>query len=177
MTRWCEVKRTCKDQPKGWVITFAAIVIFYSFIYNQYDHFHFSVTMSYLSAFQFSHPPIMKTTPSSTGVCILSQMAKVPEKPLQDAIKSHSCNQCQYSSTRAYSLKVHMRKHSGEKPFKCNQCDYPCTSAGSLKRHIRIHSGENPLSCTQCDYSCKQAGSLRRHMLSKFRQGFDEHAR
>ena len=43
-------------------------------------------------------------------------MAKVPEKSLQNAIKPHSCNQCQYSCTRADNLKEHMRKHSGEKP-------------------------------------------------------------
>ena len=82
-----------------------------------------------------------------------------------DGKKTHSCNQCGYSTIEAANLKKHMLVHSGEKPFVCKQCNYSCTQAGSLKIHIRTHSGEKPFNCTQCQYSCTSARNLKRHMF------------
>ena len=37
--------------------------------------------------------------------------------------KSKKCNQCDYATSRAASLRTHLKTHSGEKSNKCNQCD------------------------------------------------------
>ena len=38
--------------------------------------------------------------------------------------KSKKCNQCDYATSRAASLRTHLKTHSGEKSNKCNQCDF-----------------------------------------------------
>ena len=37
------------------------------------------------------------------------------------------------------SLSQHMRKHTGEKPYKCPYCDHRAAQKGNLKIHIRGH--------------------------------------
>ena len=43
--------------------------------------------------------------------------------------------------------------HSGEKTNKCNQCNYASSQAGTLRVHLQTHSGEKPNKCSQCDYA------------------------
>ena len=45
------------------------------------------------------------------------------------------CNQCEYASSHADSLRTHLKTHSGEKPWKCSQCDF----ASSYSHHLRLH--------------------------------------
>ena len=78
--------------------------------------------------------------------------------------KSNKCNQCEYASSRADSLRTHVKIHSGEKSNKCNQCDYASSDVGHLKRHLKTHSGEKPNKSNHCDYASSEAGDLRRHL-------------
>lgn len=41
----------------------------------------------------------------------------------------------------------------GEKPYVCNICGKKCVSNVNLKVHLRTHSGEKPFHCMKCESS------------------------
>ena len=72
----------------------------------------------------------------------LDANVKLLKKTTGYVIKSKKCNQCDYASSHAGHLKVHLKTHIGEKSNKCNQCDYASSHAGHLRTHLKLHSGE-----------------------------------
>ncbi|XP_006874609.1 PREDICTED: zinc finger protein 516 [Chrysochloris asiatica] len=66
---------------------------------------------------------------------------ELPRGPEGDGDKTlyHSCCICAKSFPFQSSLSQHMRKHTGEKPYKCPYCDHRASQKGNLKIHIRSH--------------------------------------
>ncbi|XP_055987504.1 zinc finger protein 516 [Sorex fumeus] len=62
-------------------------------------------------------------------------------EPEADRAASHSCCICGKGFPFQSSLSQHMRKHTGEKPYKCPYCDHRASQKGNLKIHIRGHRG------------------------------------
>ncbi|XP_026688654.1 zinc finger protein 513-like [Diaphorina citri] len=48
------------------------------------------------------------------------------------------CFACNYHTHTRERMRVHVRIHSGEKPYKCNYCDYASHQAVNVKRHTLI---------------------------------------
>ena len=96
--------------------------------------------------------------------------ALVNEEPSKNKTKnnkdtlSNKCNQCDFASSQAGQLRIHLTTHSGEKPNKCNQCDYAFLGTFELRRHLKTHSGDKPNKCNQCDFATSLASNLRTHL-------------
>ncbi|XP_006635731.1 zinc finger protein 516 [Lepisosteus oculatus] len=57
----------------------------------------------------------------------------------EDKSLYYACNICGKSFPFQSSLSQHMRKHTGDKPYKCPYCDHRASQKGNLKIHIRTH--------------------------------------
>jgi len=49
----------------------------------------------------------------------------------------YSCVKCPFSSAYPGNLRVHMRRHTGEKPFRCEFCSRPFSDKSNLNSHRR----------------------------------------
>ncbi|KAL3278454.1 hypothetical protein HHI36_013775 [Cryptolaemus montrouzieri] len=83
--------------------------------------------------------------------------------------KPYICEVCDKAFSQSCNLVNHMRIHSGEKPFKCPHCDKAFTQSGNLNNHIRLHTNEKPFRCHFCDKAFVQSGNLNSHIKNNHR--------
>ncbi|GLV45931.1 Meiotic central spindle [Carabus blaptoides fortunei] len=67
------------------------------------------------------------------------------------------CQECGKSYKTNYKLQEHMRKHTGEQPYKCSMCDKAFRSKIGLAQHEAKHTGQFDYACPTCGkgFQCK----------------------
>ncbi len=72
-------------------------------------------------------------------------------------------SQCSKSFCQQGTL--HMKVHTGEKPYSCSQCSRSFAESFNLNNHVRReHAGERPFSCYQCAKIFFFSGELKKHV-------------
>lgn len=90
---------------------------------NTFTCIHCSEKLTFRSAADLlphcvSCPRVDRPTVKHTNVCIL----------------------CSYFTNQKAHMKRHLRKHTGEKPYKCYYCSYQSSDSSVLRKHEKLHA-------------------------------------
>lgn len=67
-----------------------------------------------------------------------------PNGRSDSSLFKHRCRYCGKIFGSDSSLQIHIRSHTGERPYKCNVCGSRFTTKGNLKVHFQRHSDKYP---------------------------------
>ncbi|KAK0156361.1 Sal-like protein 4 [Merluccius polli] len=66
------------------------------------------------------------------------------ESKNSESLYRHKCKYCGKTFGNDSALQIHLRSHTGERPFKCNICGNRFTTKGNLKVHFQRHKEKYP---------------------------------
>ena len=76
---------------------------------------------------------------------------------------SFSCSECGLNLASANSLEIHLRSHTGHKPYCCSECDKSFTSLQYLMQHKEFHRKSKDYECDICNKKYQNNNALSQH--------------
>ncbi|PSN55131.1 hypothetical protein C0J52_01865 [Blattella germanica] len=64
--------------------------------------------------------------------------------------KSFICEYCGREFSEKLNLQIHVRRHTGDRPYNCQLCGKAFYTNQQLAIHVRRHTGERPYPCGIC---------------------------
>ncbi|XP_056381549.1 zinc finger protein ZFPM1 isoform X2 [Hyla sarda] len=97
-----------------------------------------------------------------------STSPSVEEKPKDSYPNERICPfpQCKKSCPSASSLEIHMRSHSGERPFVCLICLSAFTTKANCERHLKVHTDTLNGVCHGCGFISTTRDILYSHLVT-----------
>lgn len=83
---------------------------------------------------------------------------------LQDETPHLKCELCHRKYTCKSNLDMHMRTHTGERPFVCEICGKRFAQKNSFNLHQHIHNDRIPYACNICGQQFKWKHSMNKHI-------------
>ncbi|XP_069822389.1 zinc finger protein ZFPM1 isoform X2 [Dendropsophus ebraccatus] len=97
-----------------------------------------------------------------------STSPSIEEKPKDSYPNERICPfpQCKKSCPSASSLEIHMRSHSGERPFVCLICLSAFTTKANCERHLKVHTDTLNGVCHGCGFISTTRDILYSHLVT-----------
>ncbi|MFT7807021.1 sal-like protein 1 [Arapaima gigas] len=103
--------------------------------------------------FHSSLPSVGTTVEDLSSLAALAQQRKgkppnvnsfEPKSTSEEAFFKHKCRFCAKVFGSDSALQIHLRSHTGERPYKCNICGNRFSTRGNLKVHFQRHKDKYP---------------------------------
>lgn len=97
----------------------------------------------------------IKNIDSNNSKCPKNEPTNNVSKPIIkkknfNSTDQHKCDTCNLQCQNKSVLKVHMRTHSGEKPFQCKLCEKRFVSNSNMRMHKRLsHNDDKQVFCNR----------------------------